>query len=130
MLSEGFAVIAEDDPDRVAIQPARPQPVDQGAERRVSVAKGIAISPELVIIWKHPGRRRFVWMMSGDGQVCEKERPIARHTINPPQHSRDGRRLVDPETRAVIAADIAGVFQSVVAAVADNRFHPEIVEPP
>ena len=67
-------------------------------------------------------------MMTGDGQVGDEERPLGRQRVDPLEDARDGRRFVDAEARDLVAADIAGVLQRLVAAVANDRFHAEIHE--
>src|SRR4029077_11030298 len=66
--------------------------------------------------------------MAGNREVGEEEMLAARQGVDPGQHAGYGGGLVHSEARVMIARDIAGVFQGLVAAVADNRLHSEIAE--
>src|SRR5947199_61818 len=66
--------------------------------------------------------------MTGDWQVRDEERTRIAPRVNPLQDARNGRRLVDAEARMVVATDVACIFEQVVAAIRDHRFHSEVHE--
>src|SRR5947209_8446673 len=88
MLPECFAVIAEHDPHRIAIQSALAEAAGERAERRVSVVKRVAIPPELVGVWKRTRSRSVVRVMAGDRKVRDKESLTSRNTVDPFQNTR------------------------------------------
>ena len=65
MLTKGFAVIAQDDPERVAIEAAGAQSVDQRGERRIAVVERVAVAPEVVA---RRGRCRVPGFRTDDGR--------------------------------------------------------------
>ena len=65
--------------------------------------------------------------MTCDRQIGEKK-TASGERINPRQHSLDGCRFVNSETGLMVAANVAGVFQEIVAAVLIDRFHAQVHE--
>jgi len=128
VLVERLAVVAVNHPDRVLLQPARAQAFDEGAERGVPVVQSVAVLIDILRSGKWAALGSGVRVMAGDGQVGEEETLPERQGVDPGKHTRDRGRFVDAETRTVVAADIAGVFERPVAAVADDRLHAQICE--
>src|SRR5262245_3985574 len=128
VLAEGFAVIAEDDPHRALVEPARGDSIHQVGERRIGIAKSVAIAPELISRRQRRSFGRLVGMMAGDGKVSSEETIAAWQGIDPAEQVRDGRSVVDAEARLVVAADVAGVRQHGEAPVADQGVHAQISE--
>ena len=89
MLAERFAVIAEDDPERPAIQSAILQSAAQRPERRVGVMERVAIPAELVAVGKRTALRRFIGMMARNRQIRHHERMAGALLVDPAQDARD-----------------------------------------
>src|SRR6185295_6193147 len=121
--------IAEDDPQRPILETSRAHTVNQRAERGVAVVERVAIAVGVGALGKWTRLRRVVRMVTRDRQVGDEEAFAWRNRVDPVQHSRDGGRLVDPEAGFTLTADVAGVLEQIVAAAANNRFHPQIAEP-
>ena len=76
-----------------------------------------------------PRLRRRVGVVAGDRQITDEEALVGRQVVDPAEDASHRRGFVDAETRFVVAADGAGVFQCVVAAIADDCIHAQIHEP-
>src|SRR6266550_2876430 len=109
VLTEGFAVIAENNPQRLPVEASCLESLHQRAERRVAVMDGITIPPELVAVRKGAGLGRLVRMMAGNRQIRHEKTLIHRQRVNPAQNASDGRGLVHTEAGVVLTADVARI---------------------
>src|SRR5438093_6788920 len=126
MLAKGLSMIAKDDKQRVCVQSAALQALEQLTQRSVSIVQRIAVASEFVCLGEGARLRGVVRMVSGDGQISDKKHLTARERINPGQHVLDGRRLVHAKTGVEVAADWPGVLQDLVTAILNHRLHAEI----
>ncbi len=69
-------------------------------------------------------------MMTGDRQVGHEEALTARKGVDPSEHSRDRGWFVDAEAGLMITADVAGILQRLITAIADHGLHSQIVKAP
>ena len=76
-----------------------------------------------------PGPASSRRVVPGDRDVRGEEPGAAGEPVHPTQQPAHSRRLVDPEARLVVPADVARVFEHVETAVANDRLHPEVAEP-
>ncbi len=74
MLAERLAVVAEHDEERLALETAAAQAIDQGTERRVTLVNGVQIAVEVGVAGKRPRAVRKVGMVGGDRHVGDEER--------------------------------------------------------
>ena len=128
VLTEGFAVIAEHDPQRALRQASRAQTVDERAERSIAVVQRVAVASEFITVRERTGLRRLVRMMAGDRHVCDEEPLTGRRRIDPFEDGVHRGRLVHAEAGIAMAADVAGVGERAVAAIAHDRLHPQVGE--
>src|SRR5207253_17128 len=95
----------------------------------IRLMQGVAIPAYLGIRGKWSAGRGGIGVMTGNGQITQEESLARRHRVDPRKDAADGGRLVDAETRFALAANVAGIVQSLVAAIADDRFHAQVHEP-
>src|SRR5207237_4889094 len=89
VLSEGFAVIAQHDPDRVSIESARLEPAAERSQSGIAVVNRVAISPEFVAIGERAAVARFIRMVAGDRKVGYEERSDGGPSVSPAQDASD-----------------------------------------
>src|SRR5688572_16074127 len=83
VLPERLSVIAEHDPDGVLIKASHAQTLDERTERLVRIMERIAVSPDLLLVWKRASRRRLVRMVPRDRQIREEESLARREGVYP-----------------------------------------------
>ena len=103
VLAEGFAVVAEHDPERAVLQAPRAQAAHEHAERCVAVVQRVAVPSELIAIRERPRLRRLIRVVAGDREIGDKERLTHWQRVDPSEDACDGRRLVDAEAGVVMA---------------------------
>src|SRR6266511_3592367 len=130
MLAERLAVVAAQDEQRRALQPASPQAGEELSHGGIGVMQGVAIAVDRWLVGERPRAGwRGIRMMTRNRQVADEEL-IPGRLVEPVQDAADSGLLVDAKARVVIAADGTGVLTGRESACAYHRIHSQVGEPP
>src|SRR5579884_275840 len=129
MLAERLAVVAEDDEQRLLLQAAHAQAVQQFAQSRVGIVQGIAVAVDIAGVGEGTTFWRLVGMMAGNRQITDEEMLARWAFIDPAKDTPHRGGFINAEAGITVAADGPGVLERIVTTVLDGRIHAQIHEP-
>src|SRR6185503_13685034 len=103
VLAECLSVIAKDYKERLLIQSACAQALDQRAQCGVGVVQGVQITIALGVFQERAGLRAVVWMMTGNRKISQEESLIAWERVYPLERSAHRGVVVYAEARLIIS---------------------------